>query len=334
MNNKFSKLYSKGRLASAFLCVASLFSTSTTQAEVRCTKFDPPLSVQWNSFGCIPIDIDLDGNRDFTFFATGNIRCFMEAHNAVVIQSPVLYPTGTDMDSDAAWMGALPFGTSIGKELSSTVELGGYSWSSGTVVSGEGPQIPEMGDHESILVGSGFSQTPGFILPRGDVSIPLPVHNPKGNILGKEGVLALQFSVPLSGEGTSDISSPRFGYVHFDFPNTDNPRTGTLRILGWAYETEADKPIVAKPLITPSMKIQFSIQKREDGGLELSWLATPGATYQAERSYHSEGPFEKVGEEIVPLPTSGAKPVQKKVIISKEEAQSSQTSFWRMVRLK
>jgi hypothetical protein len=111
----------------------------------------------------------------------------MEAHNAVIIQSPVLYPTGTDMDSDAAWMGALPFGTSIVKELSSTVELGGYSWSSGTVVSGEGPQIPEMGDHESILVGSGFSQTPGFILPRGDVSIPLPVHNPKENILGKEG---------------------------------------------------------------------------------------------------------------------------------------------------
>ncbi len=82
------------------------------------------------------------------------------------------------------------------------------------------------------------------------------------------------------------------------------------------------------------MKIQFSIQKLEDGGLELSWLATPGATYQAERSFHPEGPFEKVGEEIVPVPISGAKPVQEKVIISKEEAQSSQTSFWRIVRLK
>ncbi len=219
-----------------------------SQAEVRTTRFDPPLSVQWSSFGCIPLDIDLDGRRDFTFSAAGSVKCFMEAHNAVVIQSPVVYPTGTDMDSDAAWMGALPFGTSIGKELSSTVELSGYSWSSGTVVSGEGPQIPGMGDHESILVGSGFSQTPGFILPRGDVSIPLPVHNPKGNILGKEGVLALQFSTPLSGGGTSDVSSPHFGYVHFDFPNTDNPRTGTLRILGWAYETEPNKPIVAKPL--------------------------------------------------------------------------------------
>jgi len=172
----------------------------------------------------------------------------MEAHNAVVIQSPVLYPTGTDMDSDAAWMGALPFGTSIGKELSSTVELSGYSWSSGTVVSGEGPQIPGMGDHESILVESGISPTPGFTLPYEGVSAPVSVYNPKGNIPGKEGVLALQFSAPLSGEGTSDISSPRFGYVHFDFPNTNNPRTGALHILGWAYESEPNKPIIAKPL--------------------------------------------------------------------------------------
>jgi hypothetical protein len=50
------------------------------------------------------------------------------------------------------------------------------------------------------------------------------------------------------------------------------------------------------------MKIQFSIQKREDGGLELSWLATPGATYQAERSYHSEGPLKRWVKNIVPLP--------------------------------
>ena len=125
-----------------------------------------------------------------------------------------------------------------------------------------------------------------------------------------------------------------YGYIHFDLSDSQEFMGEKGYLLGWAYETEADKPIVAEPLAIPPKKIQFSIQKREDGGLELSWLATPGATYQAERSFHSEGPFEKVGEEIVPVPVSGAKPVQEKVIISMEEAQSSQTSFWRIVRLK
>ena len=323
-----------------------LASVLTSQAEVRTTRFDSPIifalgeSIGPTLSFCFSPDFNHDGLGDYLFFRRGTpTYCYFNSPSSIVVQKPYTLPPY--LADDYAWVAALPLGSTIGEELSyPEVDMSAYSWSEGDEYTGAFPYDYISFNRSTVLTADGVlpssSAIPGSENISGEENSEVEAaYSPfvKGNVLGKEGVIGIKFATKIPASYYA-IPLPEYytyyGYIHFWCPNE-----GAICFLGYSFESEWNQPIVAKPLaIPPIMKIQFSIQKLEDGGLELSWLATPGATYQAERSFHPEGPFEKVGEEIVPVPISGAKPVQDKVIISKEEAQSSQTSFWRKVRLK
>ena len=323
-----------------------LASVLTSQAEVRTTRFDSPIifalgeSIGPTLSFCFSPDFNHDGLGDYLFFRRGTpTYCYFNSPSSIVVQKPYTLPP--NLEDDYAWVAALPLGSTIGEELSyPEVDMSAYSWSEGDEYTGSFPYDYISFNRSTVLTADGVlpssSAIPGSENISGEENSEVEAaYSPfvKGNVLGKEGVIGIKFATKIPASYYA-IPLPEYytyyGYIHFWCPNE-----GAICFLGYSFESEWNQPIVAKPLaIPPIMKIQFSIQKLEDGGLELSWLATPGATYQAERSFHPEGPFEKVGEEIVPVPISGAKPVQEKVIISKEEAQSSQTSFWRIVRLK
>ena len=323
-----------------------LASVLTSQAEVRTTRFDSPIifalgeSIGPTLSFCFSPDFNHDGLGDYLFFRRGTLTyCYFNSPSSIVVQKPYTLPPY--LEDDYAWVAALPLGSTIGEELSyPEVDMSAYSWSEGDEYTGSFPYDYIAFNRSALVTADGVlpssSAIPGSENISGEENSEVEAaYSPfvKGNVLGKEGVIGIKFATKIPASYYA-IPLPEYytyyGYIHFWCPNE-----GAICFLGYSFESEWNQPIVAKPLaIPPIMKIQFSIQKLEDGGLELSWLATPGATYQAERSFHPEGPFEKVGEEIVPVPISGAKPVQEKVIISKEEAQSSQTSFWRIVRLK
>jgi len=333
-------------LAAAIVCSGVIFtSVLTSQAEVRTTKFDSPITVALESaidpyFAfCFSPDFNHDGLGDYLFFRRGtSTYCHFNSPSSIVVQKPYTLPPY--LEDDYAWVAALPLGSTIGEELSyPEVDMSAYSWSEGDEYTGSFPYDYISFNRSAVLTADGVLPSSSAIsgsenVSGKEISEVEAAYSPfvKGNVLGKEGVIGIKVATKIPASYYA-IPLPEYytyyGYIHFYCPNER-----TICFLGYSFESEWNQPIVAEPLAIPPTKIQFSIQKLEDGGLELSWLATPGATYQAERSFHSEGPFEKVGEEIVPVPTSGAKPVQEKVIISKEEAQSSQTSFWRIVRLK
>src|SRR5574344_1547320 len=333
-------------LAAAIVCSGVIFtSVLTSQAEVRTTKFDSPVLVSLVtaisdglSF-CFSPDFNHDGLGDYLFFHRAYETLFdFNSPSSIVVQKPYTLPPY--LEDDYAWVAALPLGSTIGEELSyPEVDMSAYSWSEGDEYTGSFPYDYISFNRSAVLTADGVLPSSSAIsgsenVSGKEISEVEAAYSPfvKGNVLGKEGVIGIKVATKIPASYYA-IPLPEYytyyGYIHFYCPNER-----TICFLGYSFESEWNQPIVAEPLAIPPTKIQFSIQKLEDGGLELSWLATPGATYQAERSFHSEGPFEKVGEEIVPVPTSGAKPVQEKVIISKEEARSSQTSFWRIVRLK
>ena len=322
-----------------------LASVLTSQAEVRTTRFDSPIifalgeSIGPTLSFCFSPDFNHDGLGDYLFFRRGTpTYCYFNSPSSIVVQKPYTLPPY--LEDDYAWVAALPLGSTIGEELSyPEVDMSAYSWSEGDEYTGSFPYDYISFNRSAVLTADGVLPSSSAIsgsenVSGKEISEVEAAYSPfvKGNVLGKEGVIGIKVATKIPASYYA-IPLPEYytyyGYIHFYCPNER-----TICFLGYSFESEWNQPIVAEPLAIPPTKIQFSIQKLEDGGLELSWLATPGATYQAERSFHSEGPFEKVGEEIVPVPTSGAKPVQEKVIISKEESQSSQTSFWRIVRLK
>ncbi|NCC61196.1 MAG: hypothetical protein EOM12_09680 [Verrucomicrobiae bacterium] len=282
-----------------------------SQAEVIIKKFDPPFQTgdsvfagENSVYSSLHILIDSTGTADFVI---------PYSFSKISFNSPAEIIVGKEELWDTRLIGGLAFGSIVGENIVESTNRG-HVWSS-VVRTGHDISFP------ATLIQS--------VVPLSLGAEPTSVDY-VSEIRGREGIIGFKFQ----HEDPYGGYTMHYGYFHFDLSDSQEFMGEKGYLLGWAYETEADKPIVAEPLAIPPKKIQFSIQKLEDGGLELSWLATPGATYQAERSFHSEGPFEKVGEEIVPIPVSGAKPVQEKVIISKEEAQSSQTSFWRIVRLK
>lgn len=333
-------------LAAAIVCSGVIFASAlTSQAEVRTTRFDSPVLVSLVTAisdglsPCFSPDFNHDGLGDYLFFHRGyETHCYFNSPSSIVVQKPRTLPPY--LEDDYAWVAALPLGSTIGEELSyPEVDMSAYSWSEGDEYTGSFPYDYIAFNRSAVVTARGV--LPPDLAISGSENISgeessevEAAYSPyiKSNVFEKEGVIGVKFATKIPASYYA-IPLPEYytyyGYIHFWCPNER-----TICFLGYSFESEWNQPIVAKPLITPSMKIQFSIQKLEDGGLELSWLATPGATYQVERSFHSEGPFEKVGEEVVPVPISGAKPVPEKVIISKEEAQSSQTSFWRIVRLK
>jgi hypothetical protein len=119
----------------------------------------------------------------------------------------------------------------IGSELPPDLSANRYQWSSGWTNSYDLTQ--PYGDHQLSAIMANVM--PAFIGAQ-------PVAS--GDMVGKEGVIALEFS---------SNGQTHYGYIHFDFraPRRleNRPLAGTVGVIyGWALETEPDVPIEAESL--------------------------------------------------------------------------------------
>ena len=101
-----------------------------------------------------------------------------------------------------------------------------------------------------------------------------------GDIVGKEGVMALKFFI--NGQ-------PHFGYVHFDFRYVVNPalQGGGFGgyIYGYAYETQPGVPITAERLSDSTPASDGLITSfNQFNGFVLTWNAVNGGTYRVQSS--------------------------------------------------
>lgn len=153
---------------------------------------------------------------------------------------------------------ALPFGTSIGSNVVSTLISSNDTWWQGYSDSGG-----QYGDHANDV---------GYVVSDEIVGDPPVV---SADAAGKEGVMA--FKLYLNNQ-------PHFGYVHFDFRPPQSVGFGGV-IVGYAYETQAGVPIVAQrlgdgPLVSDGLITAF----QPVNGYQLTWNAVSGGTYRLQMS--------------------------------------------------
>ena len=292
-------------------------SLSMCLAEVQVTKLDPPFSIgafqetDDDPFSIYSIDFDLDCQSDFRFsYGAGGpgVACYFNYPNQIVaLRSAPSYPGQTNVYGS---MGALPLGTIIGSNLVSSVDLTNYTWHPGTTNDYDLTVV--YGDHQTSVFGVIDPATIG--LP------PIAVGDP----VAKEGVMGFQF---LSG------TNIHYGYVHFDFRTNINQwyMGAGGYIVGWAYETEPNKAIVAEPISVPPTPFGISALALENGAFDLHWKATPGATFQIEGTSSLSQPFTNFASEFRTFPTSGANQVI--VDLSIYGMTNNTKYFWRVKRL-
>lgn len=282
-------------------------------AAVQVTCFDPPLpisalaDVPGPGPNVIAVDFDADGNVDFNllFGCCGGIDAYFNGPARIVVARQ-LYPGITNVYGS---LGALPLGTVIGSNLITSADTNRYVWHTGDTNSSDDTQA--YGDHKTIVL---------TVLNSGVIGQPLVVG---GDPADKEGVMAVEFLI-----GTN----VHYGYIHFDFRREIGWYGGCGGyILGWAYETEANKPIVAAPIAVPPTPFLLGLQKQSEGVFDLSWRATPGATYRVQAAPTIEVPFMDFTPDIVPLGGSDASPLIE--LVPFHGLQDSPTYFWRVVRI-
>jgi hypothetical protein len=192
---------------------------------VQVTRFDPPLALNiWNpgpSGQVVPnvfgVDLNHDGEPDFRFlYAEGWMGAYFNFPTRVITKGSV---------------GAVPVGTVIGSELPPKLIANRYQWS------------PGWTNNYDLTVAFGDRQLSAItanVIPHYIGAQPVA----SGEMVGKEGVIALEFSI--NGQ-------THYGYIHFDFraPRRleNRPLSGTVGVIyGWAYETEPGVSITAEPL--------------------------------------------------------------------------------------
>ena len=293
-------------------CLGIVSLSFSVQAEVFEVKLDPHRWIGepfWHTY----VDLNMDGNMDCVLEANRiGSNCYLNPSTMVVENKNILNPKISFTVNTAV----LPFGTVIGKELSipgQTEKESPYVWS-------KGDEIPEayyymLGRHPDWRIA-------GILAPDLDLS---------GRYYGdwpyKEGVMGIKFKL----EGKN-----HYGYLHFDH----HLGFGGY-LLGWAYETEPEKPIVAKPLgVNPSCRI--GILTDNWGKTSLYMILSPGRTYQLQKAYPlSEGfkpyPVAPFGDEISVAPDDSISDSLHQIgleIDITEEYQTEKAALWRMVRLK
>ncbi|MDB6129489.1 MAG: hypothetical protein JWM04_596 [Verrucomicrobiales bacterium] len=286
------------------------------RGSVQTTRLDPPFSMgafqetDDDPFSIFSIDFNLDGISDFRFsYGAGGpgVACYFNYPNQIAILRAA--PAFPDQTNVYGTMGALPLGTIIGSNLVSTIDLSDYTWHFGTT------------NHYDLTLAFGDHQTSVF-----GVIDPVTIGVPPlaaGDPVAKEGVMGFRFLI-----GTN----VHFGYVHFDF------RTNINRwymgaggyILGWAYETEADKPIVAAPISVSPTPFSMDVRAQENGAFDLTWKATPGATFQIEGTPSLSQPFTTFTPAFLSRPNFHANQVIEDVTIF--GMANYPTYFWRVKR--
>jgi hypothetical protein len=221
---------------------------SNAQAEVHIARFDPPLSLgafsdpapglDWNTTA---FDFDLDGLADFRLtYGGGTMAAFFNTPTCYAVQMPppnaIIFP----IDDPIGPVGSVPLGSMIGSNIVSSIGTNFYAWSLGLTNILDFPEL--LGDHEEVLMYvPQISHGPVLLEPATFSNGVLAANKlgPKpfvtGDVVGQEGVIALQFYIG---------SERHYGYIHFNF------KAGSKgAIYGWAYETEPDVPITAMPLL-------------------------------------------------------------------------------------
>ncbi len=282
----------------------------SVQAGVFEGKLNPH---RWLGWPLLPVyvDVNMDGNMDCAFSRSKtDFNCYLNSSTMIVENKGLL---NQEMHLDVS-VAVLPFGTVIGEELSipgQTEKESPYVWSKGDEI----PEPPIWGvvelNHVAGILGRSFQ----------------PLDTYYGDWPYKEGVMGIKFKL----EGKN-----HYGYLHFDYYLGFG---GYL--LGWAYETEPEKPIVAKPLgMNPSCRI--GILTDNWGKTSLYMILSPGRTYQLQKAYPlSEGfkpyPVAPFGDEIIVPPddsiSNGLRQIKLDIDIA-EEYQTEKAALWRMVRLK
>jgi len=300
-------------LRSVTIGLIMLGSALNGEGEVRATRLDPPLMA--NPFfefedptvtDPLAIDFNNDGQVDFrVYYGYAGIQTYFDSPTKIVILRNI-YPWTTNIYGS---IGTLPLGSVISSNLRTAVNTNLYIWNEGNANLPEGGTW-EYGKRTSLAVGILAPIWPGQ---------PLSV---AGNPVDKEGVFAVQFLI-----GTNR----HYGYIHFDFRAENGwPQGSGGYILGWAYESEPDKPITAAPIAVPPAPYKLNGKKQSGGTFELSWRATPGATYRVQASSSLDRPFTDLTPDIVPISRSHADTIEEVTTFYGLEDFSSY--FWRVVR--
>jgi hypothetical protein len=237
-------------------------------ADVAIVRLEPPFftAVPWPNMPdplIEPIDFNNDGQPDIYFFydTVGMSASFSSPGQVFIVPTPP--PAGhTNVYGFPA---VLPFGSIIGSNVISSINLGNDLWYPGDV--SDTNDFPGYGDR---------SVTYGYVLTEGANETVI-----EGGVVGTEG--ALPFMIYLNGQ-------PHFAYVHFDFRNIydDGIISGAGfggYIEGYAYETQPGVPIVAERLndSTPASDGLITGFNRFNGYV-LTWNAVNGGTYQVQSS--------------------------------------------------
>jgi hypothetical protein len=125
-----------------------------------------------------------------------------------------------------------------------------------------------------------------------------------------------------------------YGYIHCDFRReTGYGYWGTGGyILGWAYETDPDTPIVAAPIAISPAPFSSSIQPRGSGLLDIIWNATPGATFRLQGTPDPADPFtDYTPDFVIPGGSSAAQVLE---VLTIDPPTNAPAYFWRVMRVK
>ena len=323
------------------LLLVILFSRANTHAvvrEFRVQGFDiiwPPVYSSEYGWGelSMPIDFNLDGEIDVMI---GYSRWAFSRMLGVVSNKRFTEIISCDLTGDDPlfqdflrthiWCAPIPFGTSIGNkiEVPNNTDDFKYRWEIvGTRIDADWHYLCRNKDKD------------GEVIVNREIA-----YSWNGSSLGEEdGTYVTKGSLPQTEGviGEYRVSEwCNYGYIHYSMFNRSDKEV-VFTVLGWAYETEYNKPIIAKPLgmktITPDNDpLEFQLEQDTDGGLTLSWKGVPGAVYQLERAENPGGSFEEWGEEITPEAVDGAQLVSMTQRLSSED--TAEQCFWRIKRVK
>lgn len=293
----------------------------------------------------MPIDFNLDGAIDVMIgysrwvdnvpvypkpeLGVGFNKGFAEI---ISYDPPIEYPF-LEQYFTGDWCAPIPFETSIGNkiEVPNNTDDFKYRWEIvGTRIDADWHYLCRNKDKDGEVIvnreiayswnGSSLGEEDGTYVT-------------KGSLPQTEGVIGVRFFAPYEYRVSEWCN---YGYIHYSMFNRSDKEV-VFTVLGWAYETEYNKPIIAKPLgmktITPDNDpLEFQLEQDTDGGLTLSWKGVPGAVYQLERAENPWGSFEEWGEEITPEAVDGAQLVSMTQRLSSED--TAEQCFWRIKRVK
>lgn len=297
----------------AIAILAVLMAISSTMASVQITKLDSPFPVNAlyqfedpDVSDPLAIDFDHDGQIDLrVWYAYSEMDVFIASPTRVVI-----FRAATPGTNIFGQLGALPLGTTIGSNIISSVDTNIYIWHTGDT--NPYPDLQSYGDHRTVAVS---------VLDSGIIGQPLVVG---GDLADKEGVIGVEFLI-----GTNK----HYGYIHFDFRKENGWYGGSGgNILGWAYETEPGKPIVAAPIAASPAPFRLDVEKQDVGIFNLNWRATPGATYRIQGTPSMTQPFVDFTGDIVPPSGLDASPLIE--LVTFEGMQDFPEYYWRVERTK